>query len=278
MRHHQAKEESMNSEFRAACLELLRRDLTRYGMRETTPEDWPLRRKLLLHSVNAGNAVVAGVNPFGRRKRELGLDWPAEALTMIGMRRLESLQECVETVLKEDVTGDLVECGVWRGGASILMRAVLEAYENKDKTVWLADSFEGLPAPDTVNFRMDRKLRLDRYSPILGVSEQQVRANFQRYGLLDERVRLLPGWFKNTLAQAPIEHIALLRLDGDLYESTIQALDALYPKLCPGGFCIIDDYFVLDVCKQAVADYRERHNITAEIENIDGSGALWRKV
>jgi O-methyltransferase len=183
----------LNYEFRGACLEMLRRDLTRYGMRETAPADWPLRRKLMLQFMNVGNMVMAGVNPFGNRKRELGLDWPAEALTMVGWRRLESLQNCVETVIAEDIPGDLVECGVWRGGASILMRAVLEAHENKDKCVWLADSFEGLPTPDTVNYEMDRKYRLDRFSSILGVSEDQVRANFQHYGLLDERVRFLAG-------------------------------------------------------------------------------------
>lgn len=267
----------MQTDFASACLELLRRDLTRFGMREKAPDDWPVRQKLLLHFMNAGNMLVSGVNPFGRRKRELGLDWPAEALTMIGMQRLESLQHCVETVLDEGIPGDLVECGVWRGGASILMRAVLEARQNTDKRAWLADSFEGLPAPDIANFRMDRKLRLDRFQSILGVSEDQVKAHFAHYGLLDDRVQFIPGWFKDTLALAPIEQIAVLRLDGDLYESTIQVLDALYPKLNPGGFCIIDDYFVLDVCKQAVSDYRMRHDIVAEIVDIDGSGALWRK-
>jgi O-methyltransferase len=272
--------EQLNPDFRAASLELLRRDLTRYGMRERTPKAWPLRRKLMLHGANALNAcasAMAGVNPFGNLKRELGRDWPAEALTMVGMRRLASLQECVETVLHDDVEGDLVECGVWRGGASIFMRAVLELHGNTDKSVWLADSFQGLPAPDTVNYQMDSKIRLDYFASILGVSEQQVRANFDRYGLLDERVRFLPGWFKDTLAQAPIGQIAVLRLDGDLYESTIQALDALYPKLSPGGFCIIDDYFVLPVCKQAVTDYRNKQNITAEIVDVDGVGVLWRK-
>ena len=74
------------------------------------------------------------------------------------------------------------------------------------------------------------------------MSEEEVRANFERYGLLDDQVRFLPGWFKDTLPDAPIDRIAVLRLDGDLYESTIQALDALYPRLSPGGFCIIDDY------------------------------------
>lgn len=269
----------MNPEFRAACLELLRNDLTRYRMQEVLPDDWSLRQRVTLRFMNLANALSAakaGVNPFGGRMRELGRDWPAEALTMIGTRRLKSLQDCVETVLKEDIPGDLVECGVWRGGASILMRAVLEVHGETDKTVWLADSFQGLPAPDTENFQMDRMLRYDLVSSVLGVSEEQVRANFARYGLLDDRVRFLKGWFKDTLPGAPIERIAVLRLDGDLYESTIQALDALYPKLSPGGFCVIDDYFALKVCEKAVTDYRQQHGITAELINIDGSAVLWR--
>jgi O-methyltransferase len=108
-----------------------------------------------------------------------------------------------------------------------------------------------------------------------------VRANFQRYQLLDDRVRFLPGWFKDTLHDAPFDSIAVLRLDGDLYESTIQALDALYPRLSPGGYCIIDDYHDdyhhMTACKQAVTDYRAAHGIFAEIVEIDGSGVLWRK-
>lgn len=267
----------MNAEFRSACLELLRRDLTCYGMRETMPADWPLHRKAVLRVLNVGNVALAGVNPFSNRKRELGLDWPAQALTMIGMRRLESLQECVETVLTDDIDGDLVECGVWRGGASILMRAVLEVRDNKEKYVWLADSFQGLPKPDAANYQMDRKYRWDRYSAFLGVSQERVAENFDRYGLLDDRVKFLPGWFKDTLPTAPIERISVLRLDGDLYESTIQALDALYPKLSPGGFCIVDDYGAIPVCKQAVTDYRAQHNIAASIVDIDGAGAFWRK-
>jgi O-methyltransferase len=95
--------------------------------------------------------------------------------------------------------------------------------------------------------------------------------------LLDDQVRFLPGWFKDTLHDAPIERIALLRLDGDLYESTIQSLDALYPRLSPGGFCVIDDYHALEACRQAVADYRAKHGVFAEIVEIDGTGVFWRK-
>jgi O-methyltransferase len=212
-----------------------------------------------------------------QQRREVGLDWPAEAETMIGMKRLTSLQHCVETVLTDDIPGDLVETGVWRGGACILMRGVLAAYGDTSRNVWLCDSFQGVPRSDAVNYKADKGIRAQLAAGILGVSEADVRANFERYGLLDDQVRFLPGWFKDTLHDAPIEQISVLRLDGDLYESTIQALDALYPRLSSGGFCIVDDYLAVSVCAQAVTDYRNKHGITAEIVDIDGTGVLWRK-
>jgi O-methyltransferase len=262
---------------RSLYLDLLRRNLTRFGMPERMPARWPLRRRLFLRSINRVQPLLMGTSPFGKRKRDLGLDWPAEAETMIGMQRLTSLQRCVETVLAEDVPGDLVECGVWRGGACILMRAVLAAHQDETRCVWLADSFQGVPRSDPEHYKADKWIRLDRYAPLLGVPEADVRANFQRYGLLDEQVRFLPGWFRDTLPDAPIDRIALLRLDGDLYESTIQALDALYPRLSEGGYCIVDDYQAIKACRQAVTDYRTKHGITAELEDIDGTGVLWRK-
>jgi O-methyltransferase len=221
--------------------------------------------------------MVKASGPEGASAREMGLDWPAEAETMIGMNRLTNLQECVETVLEEDIPGDLIECGVWRGGACILMRAVLAAYGDETRNVWLADSFQGVPRSDPANYKADKGIRLDHYSSILGVSQDEVKANFARYGLLDDRVRFIPGWFKDTLHDAPVERISILRLDGDLYESTIQALEPLYPRLSPGGFCIIDDYKAIPACEQAVTDYRTQHGITAKIVEIDGSAVLWRK-
>ncbi|BBX33064.1 MAG: macrocin O-methyltransferase [Mycolicibacterium mageritense] len=259
---------------RSAYLDLLRQDLTRYGVDELVPVGWGLLHRPIL---KIGNLMLVRKRPFDRRKRDLGLDWPADALTMIGMKRLTSLQECVETVLTDDVPGDLVECGVWRGGASILMRAVLGAYGDETRQVWLADSFAGVPPPDAANYAADKGDKLHLAAPILAVKEKDVRANFERYGLLDDRVRFLPGWFKDTLADAPIEKIAVLRLDGDLYESTIQALDGLYSRLSPGGFCIIDDYHAIEGCRKAVTDYRTKHGITEEIVEIDGTGVLWRK-
>ena len=108
------------------------------------------------------------------------------------------------------------------------------------------------------------------------VTQATVRANFERYGLLDGQVRFLQGWFKDTLPGAPIGQLAVMRLDGDLYESTMDVLDALYARLSPGGFIIIDDYS-LESCKQAVHDFRGRHDITEAIHDIDGMGAYWRR-
>jgi O-methyltransferase len=259
---------------RAAYLNLLRQDLTRYGVDELVPVGWTWLHRPVF---KVGNLILVRKRPFDKNKRDLGLDWPTDALTMIGMQRLTSLQQCVETVLADDVPGDLVECGVWRGGASILMRAVLGAYGDENRRVWLADSFEGVPPPDAANYKADKGDRLHLAAPILAVSENGVKANFQRYGLLDDKVRFVPGWFKDTLHDAPIERIALLRLDGDLYESTIQALDGLYSRLSPGGFCIVDDYHAIDGCRQAVTDYRAKHGLSEEIVEIDGTGVFWRK-
>ncbi|OMC08730.1 TylF/MycF/NovP-related O-methyltransferase [Mycolicibacterium fortuitum] len=273
---------------RSLYLDLIRGNLTRYGMPERMPAQWTLRRRLYFKTLNrmmvrGGALRLARATPNENRstlvqhKRDLGIDWPAEAETMIGMQRLTSLQRCVETVLAEDIPGDLIECGVWRGGACILMRAVLAAYGDETRTVWVADSFEGLPPTDPENYKADKGLRTQSLAGILGVPVTEVKANFERYGLLDDQVRFLPGWFKDTLHDAPIDQIAVLRIDGDLYESTIQALEALYPRLSPQGFCIIDDYHDLKPCREAVTDYRERHGITAEIVDIDGTAVLWRK-
>jgi len=217
-----------------------------------------------------------GIRPFDEEMRKTGKGWPRDAHTMIGLMRLDNIQRCFETIVEDDIPGDLIETGVWRGGACIFMRALLKAYGEDERKVWLADSFQGLPRPNSLTYPADADDRLFEEDE-LSVSVEQVKANLQRYGLLDDQVQFLPGWFKDTLPQAPIQQLSMLRLDGDLYESTINALDHLYPKLSAGGFCIIDDYNVLLACRSAVHDYRDRFNITETIEQIDFSAVYWRK-
>jgi O-methyltransferase len=211
--------------------------------------------------------------------RAEGRDWPETAETMIGAVRLANIQQCVTSVVDDDVPGDLIEAGVWRGGAAILMRAVLAARGVSDRKVWLADSFQGLPAPNADKFPADEGLDLSSIST-LAVGVEQVKGNFARYGLLDDQVRFLVGWFKDTLPTAPMTQLALVRIDADLYESTMGAITALYPKLSVGGYLIVDDYNGVvwsRACGQAIRDYREKHDITEPIQEIDWTGVYWRR-
>lgn len=200
-------------------------------------------------------------------------DSPYYPFTLIGKARLDNIQECLDTIRLDNIPGDCIETGVWRGGATLFMRAYLKAYGMTDRTVWLADSFQGLPKPGHV---LEKDYDFYTYD-VLSVGQELVRMNFELFGLMDGQVRFLPGWFKDTLPAAPIEKLALMRLDGDMFESTLDSLTALYPRLSPGGYVIVDDYGVLDCCRHAVHAYRVRHRITCPLERIDHTGVFWRK-
>lgn len=210
----------------------------------------------------------------GERELEDGLVWPNYGDTMIGRKRMDNLEYCVRTVIQDEVRGDLIETGVWRGGACIFMRAILAAYGVTDRKVFVADSFEGLPPPNPAYPADAGDPHHERTQLEIGL--ETVKENFRRYDLLDDQVVFLKGWFSETLPSALIEEIAVLRLDGDMYESTMDGLNNLYPKLSMGGFLIVDDYN-LETCRAAVGDYRKAHEIDAEIIDIDGSGIYWRK-
>jgi hypothetical protein len=216
------------------------------------------------------------LKPFDRQQRIEGREWPALAQTMIGWKRLENLQTCVEDILKRGTPGDLIETGVWRGGALIFMRAALKAHGVRDRRVWGADSFQGLPPPDAERYPADAGDLTYTFRE-LAASLDEVRANFEKYGLLDEQVRFLPGWFRETLPSAPIEELALIRLDGDMYESTYVALESLYPKLSRGGYLVVDDYGAVPTCRSAVQDFRRIYGITEKIVRIDWTGVYWQR-
>ena len=217
--------------------------------------------------------MEADVDPVVRAE---GRDWPANAETMIGRQRMDNLAECLATVLDDEVPGDLAETGVWRGGATVLMRAALAAWGDEDRRVWVADSFRGLPRPDPIRWPADEGVDLSEVG-ILTVSRAEVEASFLRYGLLDDQVCFLEGWFAETLPSAPVEALALLRLDGDLYQSTWEALEALYPKLSVGGILIVDDYGAFEPCRRAVVDYRDSQGIDDPIQEVDWTGVWWRR-
>jgi O-methyltransferase len=216
------------------------------------------------------------IGSFQPELRSEGRDWPKVAHSMAGLRRLENVQELAQRVIDEEISGDFVETGVWRGGCCILMRAVLAANAVTSRKVYVVDSFDGLPPPKPHQFSHDGGLNLHLY-PELAISLEQVKDNFSRYGLLDEQVVFVKGLFQDTLPSLQAGPFGLIRLDGDLYESTFVALEALYPKLSPGGFVIIDDYGGVPACQAAVLDYRTRVGIESPIHMIDWTGSWWQK-
>jgi len=207
--------------------------------------------------------------------KEKGHTWPATAHSMIGSMRMDNIKYCMEDVLANNIPGDFIETGVWRGGAVIFMRAILKAHNVTDRVVWVADSFEGLPAPNISLYPADTGSDYHENN-YLKVNLETVQNNFKSYGLLDNQVVFLKGWFKDTLRIANIKNIAVLRLDGDMYESTTDTLEALYEKVSPGGYIIIDDWCLV-TARTATLDFRSRRGIVDPIQDIDGIGSFWKK-
>jgi hypothetical protein len=241
-------------------LDLLKRVLT--GTLEATepnPEDWRFPTQFLDHYIRG------------------------QAYTMVPVVRLDNVERCMKDVLAKGVPGDFIETGVWRGGTTIFMRALLKAHGVENRRVWVADSFQGLPEPDAEKFPNEARAHASKAMTTefkhLAVSRADVEANFGRFGLFDEQVRILEGWFKDTLPTAPIERLSIMRLDGDYYESTMDALTGLYDKLSPGGYVLVDDYGedAWTYCAKAVDEFRRERGITAELVRVDSKCYFWQR-
>jgi hypothetical protein len=222
------------------------------------------------------NFAVTKLRYSDPEKRKNGCDWPANAYTMIGIRRLDHLEYCIRKLVEQQTAGDFLEAGVWRGGAVIFMQAVLNTLGEKGRKIFGADSFEGLPAPNPVMYPADgrNKLHLEK---ILQASQEEVARNIRRFFPEENGIHLLKGLFRDMLPTVPSGKLALLRIDADMYESTSDALNHLYPALNPGGFVIIDDYNAFPECKKAVEDFRDHRKITTPISLIDREAVFWQK-
>jgi O-methyltransferase len=260
-------------------LDLMKRTLTYlvYGQEPFIPMKRPenFLKSKMYDALRRRNITPMRSLVIDREARINGRDWPPIAYTMIGMKRLENLQQCATDVLHNNVPGDFIEAGTWRGGAAIFLRAILKAYGIENRSICVADSFEGLPppAPD----RFPAETGFDHSDPYLAVSLDQVKLNFSRFDLLDEQVEFIKGWFKDTLPTLKDRRWSLIRLDGDMYESTMDSLRHLYPNLSPGGYIVIDDYGGLSCCREAVHDFRNIHQIKEEIHAVDWTGVYWQK-
>ena len=204
-----------------------------------------------------------------------GIIHPPRAHTMIGLKRLNNIQECFQNIVKDNIEGHLIETGVWRGGATIFMAGLVKSY-CENRKVFVADSFNGLPKPDIEKYPDDLGDKHWTYDD-LNISFDEVYNNFKSYDLLIDNVVFVEGWFNETLPLIKDEKFSMIRLDGDMYGSTWDALDNLYPSLSTGGYLIVDDW-LLPGANKAVMDYRDKNNITDEIEFIHDYSVFWRKL
>jgi hypothetical protein len=210
-------------------------------------------------------------------------------MTMVGQMRLDNIQRLLEDAIARNVPGGFIEAGVWKGGSCAFGAAILKAYGKGDRKVFCADSFKGIPAP-TADGNNGRPItNQDASSHSITVlnnnSREAVEANFKKLNL---KATFIEGYFKPALYDADVggmfdDGFMVVRLDGDTYQSTWQAIEVLYPRLHKGGYLIIDDYTDWDGCRDAIFDYRAKHNITEPIlpvahpEGIQVRGAWWRK-
>lgn len=212
-------------------------------------------------------------------ERKTGRDWPASATTMIGYDRMTNIETLIWQVLNDEageVEGDYIETGVWRGGAAIYARECLSEFGAPERLIFACDSFQGLPQPDAEQFPADYG-DLHHTVGFLAVTREEVEANFHRFGTGVDGVRFVEGWFRDTLPTLTDQRFSVVRLDGDMYESTMIGLRSLYPHLSEGGFLIVDDYGAVKGCREAVDNFRQKEGITSPLTRIDWTGAYWRK-
>lgn len=207
--------------------------------------------------------------------------WPVTQVSMVSYEMLMFLHEAI---LSAPRNTNVVECGVWKGGASIFAHFNIQMRTDK-MTLYLCDSFAGLPAPVAVE---DKNMKLHHCSDVLAASITDVQNNFKRFGINpcdNEHIKFVAGYFCDTMptCKNTIKNIGVLRVDCDMYQSTMDVLDNLYDNVVDGGYIIIDDYNAMPESNAAI-DYfinkRKRiYGETIKLRGIEGSehGCYWVK-
>lgn len=228
-----------------------------------------------------GEAAAMRRMPFNEDVRWQGADWCESCFTMAGGARIQNVRNLVSSTITESVPGDFLEAGTWRGGSSIMARAVQHVFgEDAKRRTYVCDSFSGLP-------RSSQGKDNDLWSQMhfLEVSQTEVEENLKRFVKLDDNVHFIKGYFSESLpkVRADIQKdgrkLAVLRGDGDMYESYMDILYNLYEFVPIGGYFICDDCPRIEVAQQAIDEFRKLHDIQEPIQKVEGSsmGSFWRK-
>jgi O-methyltransferase len=199
--------------------------------------------------------------------------------TMTGPERISTLCHGIRYIAKRKIPGDIVECGVWRGGSMMAVALSLLAEQDLSRTLYLFDTFRGMPPPSGI----DRDWRGEMASSLLEKADrsdliwacasiEEVRANLGATDYPSEQVRLIEGRVEDTIPRRAPEQISILRLDTDWYESTKHELIHLYPRLSIGGILIIDDYGAWEGARKAVDEYIDENELALFLHRIDHTG------
>ena len=207
--------------------------------------------------------------------------------TMTSDQRLWALLSAIKYISKKQIRGDLVECGVWKGGSAMAMALQLKEMGETGRDIWLYDTFSGMTEPSSkdVEYHSGRSASklLSSTKKVPGnnvwciCNKEEVIRNLKSTGYPFERFHIIEGDILKTLDNNTPDRIALLRLDTDWYASTIKELEALYPKLVKGGICIIDDYGHWEGARSAVDEYFKKNDINVLMHYIDNTGRMFIK-
>ncbi len=216
-------------------------------------------RLLQLQEAKTEDQLVGRIN---------GLHW--SGYTMIGLRRLDNLEYCIQQVVTNKIPGAIVEAGVWKGGACIFANACLQQLQ-ETRNIYVCDAFKGIfPKPTN---EMDEWTEKNDFSP-LSVSLDKVQENFRKFSLLTPNVIFKEGWFSDTLPSIT-EPVAILRIDGDTYQSTMDTL-ILEPQVPSGGYIIMDDWAIAS-SQKAFLDYFKGAVTEKDVIPVDSLSVFWKK-
>jgi O-methyltransferase len=202
--------------------------------------------------------------------------------TMTGPERIFALNEAVKYVIENNIEGDFVECGVWKGGSTLAVALTLEKLGITNRNLYLYDTFDGSSGVTEVDVDLNNESALElmkthdkekhaiwSYSGIDEVKRTMMQSKYPA-----DKIIYVKGMVEDTLPQSNHEKIALLRLDTDWYQSTRAEMEILYPKLVPGGVLIIDDYGYWQGAKKAVDEYIQQHKLKILLNRIDFTGRM----
>jgi O-methyltransferase len=223
------------------------------------------------------NTKLIRLSQGSKEERQMRSDSTFNAYTLVGYKRLQFLEESVKEIAHKKIDGDILEAGLWRGGASIFIKKMMDIV-GLNNQLYCADSFEGMPKP---KLKTDLDSLNGDYSKIdfYTVGLEKVIENFKNFNALDSQVHFVKGWFSETmpLLREKIKKISLLRVDCDLYESTLDVLVNMYDKVSEGGFVYIDDYYGWEGCRKAVDEFRLARSIDQALVTVDRDSVYWNK-